>query len=181
MKALRVLNNELVEVFWPDDNEIEYVPIAEFRAKHPKEYQKVQTKNKSTASQFLHLQDKINKQIDKYGEANEADCNKLEAIADSLDETESDKVINAIKVRSTLLREGFKQISICDLTDYIEAYKNINFLDISWEEEAKVIVDFCKEHNLYLYEKPREDYFEFEGITHAIDNKYNGVVLSNLS
>lgn len=185
MKALRVLNNELVEVFWADDNELEYVPVQEFSVKYPEQYQKVQTKHQSKhqskASQFLALQEKINKQIDQYGEANEAECNELSMIADSLDAIESDKLIKAIKVRSLLLRSGFKQISICDLSDYIEVCKDINLLDLSWEEEAKVIVDFCKEHNLYLYEKPKEDYFEWEGISHAIENGYNGVVLSNLS
>jgi hypothetical protein len=35
MKVLNVLNNELVEVLWIDDNEIELIPIDEFRIKYP--------------------------------------------------------------------------------------------------------------------------------------------------
>lgn len=30
MKIIGVLNNELVEVLWIDDSEIEYIPIQEF-------------------------------------------------------------------------------------------------------------------------------------------------------
>ncbi len=35
MKVLNVLNGELVEVMWIDDNEIEYIPINEFKLKYP--------------------------------------------------------------------------------------------------------------------------------------------------
>jgi hypothetical protein len=35
MKVLSVWNNELVEVMWIDDNEIEYIPIDEFRLRYP--------------------------------------------------------------------------------------------------------------------------------------------------
>ncbi len=35
MKVLNVLNNELVEVMWIDDNEIEYIPIDEFKLRYP--------------------------------------------------------------------------------------------------------------------------------------------------
>ena len=35
MKVLGVWNNELVEVMWIDDNEIEYIPIDEFRLRYP--------------------------------------------------------------------------------------------------------------------------------------------------
>jgi hypothetical protein len=35
MKVLGVLNNELVEVLWLDDNEIELIPIEEFKLKYP--------------------------------------------------------------------------------------------------------------------------------------------------
>lgn len=34
MKILKV-TKEFVEVMWPDDNEIEMIPIAEFKAKYP--------------------------------------------------------------------------------------------------------------------------------------------------
>ena len=35
MKVLGVLNNELVEVLWIDDNEISYIPIDEFIKENP--------------------------------------------------------------------------------------------------------------------------------------------------
>jgi len=35
MRVLSVWNNELVEVMWVDDNEIEYIPIDEFRLRYP--------------------------------------------------------------------------------------------------------------------------------------------------
>jgi len=35
MKVLGVWNNELVEVMWIDDNEIEYIPIDEFKLRYP--------------------------------------------------------------------------------------------------------------------------------------------------
>ena len=38
MKILNILDvpgNELVEVLWIDDNEIEFIPIEEFKTKYP--------------------------------------------------------------------------------------------------------------------------------------------------
>ena len=35
MRVLNVLNDELVEVMWIDDNEIEYIPIDEFKLRYP--------------------------------------------------------------------------------------------------------------------------------------------------
>lgn len=74
--------------------------------------------------------------------------------------------------------------SICDIWDYFEVRHGLDIdsrISMSWEEECKLIMDFCEKHNLYLYEKPREDFDKNEAIRYAEDNGYRGVVLSDLS
>jgi len=41
--------------------------------------------------------------------------------------------------------------------------------------------EFCNNFGLYLYEKPREDFFEWEGVEEAQKAGKMGVILSDLS
>jgi len=51
---------------------------------------------------------------------------------------------------------------------------------LSIGEETKILLDYCKENNLYLYERYSDNYCESEGYTHAVDWEYDGVIYSNL-
>ena len=77
--------------------------------------------------------------------------------------------------------QDFVTFSICDIWDYFEVFRGVSYIDMTWEQESKLIIDFCQEHNLYLYENPKESFFEYEGISYAKENGFSGVVLSNLS
>ena len=52
---------------------------------------------------------------------------------------------------------------------------------LSYGEETKIILEYCNKNNFYLYEKPKEDYFPYEGFKYALDNGFDGVIYSNLS
>jgi hypothetical protein len=52
-------------------------------------------------------------------------------------------------------------------------------MDYAWETEK--LKEFSQNFDLYLYEKPREDFFEWEGVEEAEEAGRKGVILSNLS
>lgn len=88
-----------------------------------------------------------------------------------------------MKVIETLEEGGFHILNICDVMDWIYSTfrPNGQRWDMSWEEECKYIRQFCDNFQLYLYEKPNEEYWEWEGIEEARIGGYRGVILSNLS
>jgi len=77
----------------------------------------------------------------------------------------------------------FIGINICNLMDYIyETHApGKQFWEMLYEWECQMVKEFCDRNNLYLYEKPKEHYSEYEGMMFAMENKFAGVVLSNLS
>lgn len=77
--------------------------------------------------------------------------------------------------------QEFAVFSICDIWDYYEVFQGKKSYDFTWEEECKLIIDFCETYQLYLYEKPRESFFQYEGIYYAKEHGYKGVILSDLS
>lgn len=87
------------------------------------------------------------------------------------------------RVIQALEKEEFHILNICDVMDWI--YSTFRpegqRWDMSWEEECKYINEFSKNFELYLYEKPREAFFEWEGIEEARKGGYRGVILSDLS
>jgi hypothetical protein len=75
---------------------------------------------------------------------------------------------------------NIKEISICDVMDVIFP----NFEDqirLTWEDECKVVLDFCEKNNYMLYERVREQFFKWEGYELAVKGGYSGVVYSDLS
>ena len=51
----------------------------------------------------------------------------------------------------------------------------------TWEWECEKVKEFCENFNLYLYEKPRESFFKWEGVEEAYKKNKRGVILSDLS
>jgi hypothetical protein len=52
---------------------------------------------------------------------------------------------------------------------------------ISYDDQCDAVEKYAKERNLYLYERPNEVYYEWEGIEEATKGGYSGVIFSNLS
>jgi hypothetical protein len=88
-----------------------------------------------------------------------------------------------VRVIEQLEKEEFHILNICDVMDWIYSTfrPNGQRWDMSWEEESKYLKQFCDNFQLYLYEKPNEEFFEWEGAEEARLGGYRGVILSNLS
>lgn len=88
-----------------------------------------------------------------------------------------------VRVIEELEKEEFHILNICDVMDWIYSTfrPEAQRWDMSWEEESKYVRQFCENFQLYLYEKPNEEYEEWEGIEEARIGGYRGVILSNLS
>jgi hypothetical protein len=54
-------------------------------------------------------------------------------------------------------------------------------LKMSFEEESKLIRDWCEENNFHYYAAPKENFFKWKGIQEAEQLGKVGVVLENLS
>jgi hypothetical protein len=52
---------------------------------------------------------------------------------------------------------------------------------MSYEWETQKLLGFCRNFNVYLYEKPRESFFKWEGIEEAEKGGFRGVLFSDLS
>jgi hypothetical protein len=79
------------------------------------------------------------------------------------------------------LENGFSVLNICDVWDWFKITLDVDIMELDWNGECNHILKFCENFKLYLYEQPRENFFEWEGIEKAKSMGYKGVVLSNLS
>jgi len=91
------------------------------------------------------------------------------------------KVSQFMRNHVSVKEQEFALFSICDIWDYYEVFQGKQLIDFTWEEESKLIIDFCETYRLYLYEKPREFFDRYEAISYAKEHAYKGVILSVLS
>jgi len=75
----------------------------------------------------------------------------------------------------------FQIYNICNVMDWIYTTFNTTWAETSYEWECEKLKEFCNNFGLYLYEKPREDFFEWEGVEEAQKAGKMGVILSDLS
>lgn len=75
---------------------------------------------------------------------------------------------------------AIETIGICTLFDNL-GYTTEQLLKMSYDDECKIVMDWCKENNFHYYGRPREDYFKHEGVKEAIHSGKVGVVLEDLS
>lgn len=71
-----------------------------------------------------------------------------------------------------------KEFSICEIIDEIRKGDNTPLL---WEDENRIILEFCKNHNYFLYERPRDEFFKWEGYELAVNAGCDGIIYSDLS
>lgn len=81
------------------------------------------------------------------------------------------------------LENDFPMLNICDVMDWIYSTfaPGKESWEMSYEWETQKLKEFCRNFNVYLYEKPKEDFFEWEGIEKAKGMGFKGVILSSLS
>jgi len=75
----------------------------------------------------------------------------------------------------------FERYNICDVMDWIYVTFNKEAFSQTWEWECVKVKEFCENFNLYLYERPRGDFFPHEGAIEAMAKLKKGVILSDLS
>ena len=85
------------------------------------------------------------------------------------------------RVITQLGEEEFPILNICDVMDWIYVTFGKEAWSMSWEWECKKVKEFCDNFGVYLYEKPRDSFFKWEGIEEAEKGGYKGVILSDLS
>jgi len=116
------------------------------------------------------------------------DC---EVLGDRIDEVEelikeSNTMDIMLEGRNRVIAElenEFPILNICDVSDWIISTfapgKQSWEMDYKWETQK--LKEFCANFQVYLYEKPRESFYEWEGIEEAQKGGYKGVILSDLS
>lgn len=85
------------------------------------------------------------------------------------------------KVIDQINTGDFEIYNICNVMDWIYTTFNTTWADTSYEWECEKLKEFCNNFGLYLYERPREDFFEWEGVEAAQKAGKRGVILSDLS
>jgi hypothetical protein len=79
------------------------------------------------------------------------------------------------------LEKPFPILNICDVMDWIYVTFDKEMWSQTWEWECEKVKQFCENFNVYLYEKPRQSFFEWEGIEEAEKGGFKGVIFSDLS
>jgi hypothetical protein len=73
-----------------------------------------------------------------------------------------------------------KELNINDVLQ--EIFGDDYFINpLSMGEETKILLNYCKDHNYYLYERTREEFMSYEGYKMALEGGFNGVIYSCLS
>jgi hypothetical protein len=116
------------------------------------------------------------------------DC---EVLGDHIEEME--KLIKESNIMDTMLdgrsrtitelEMDFPMLNICDVMDWIYSTfaPGKESWEMSYEWETQKLMEFCRNFNVYLYEKPRESFFKWEGIEEAEKGGFTGVIFSDLS
>lgn len=72
-----------------------------------------------------------------------------------------------------------KVVNICDLLDIL--FGEDWTKHPSYEEQSKVIVQWCRDSGAHLYSRPKEDFFIHEAIEEARNQSKSVVVVEDLS
>jgi len=116
------------------------------------------------------------------------DC---EVLGDRIDEVEelikeSNTMDIMLEGRNRVIAElenEFAVLNICDVSDWIMSTfaPGKQCWEVEYKWETQKLKEFCANFQVYLYEKPRESFYEWEGIEEAQKGGYKGVILSDLS
>ena len=94
-----------------------------------------------------------------------------------------DMMLNGRNRTIAELEKDFPMLNICDVMDWVYSTfaPGKEIWEMSYEWETQKVMEFCRNFNVYLYEKPRESFFKWEGIEEAEKGGFRGVLFSDLS
>jgi hypothetical protein len=79
------------------------------------------------------------------------------------------------------LEKPFPILNICDVMDWIYFTFKQQPHSQSYEWETQKVKEFSQNFGVFLYEKPRSEFFPQVGVLEAEERGYRGVILSDLS
>jgi hypothetical protein len=79
------------------------------------------------------------------------------------------------------LATNFAVLNICDVMEVIQTEDGRPHWETTYEWRMGKVAEFCAQHHLDLYERPRSEFYTWEGIQQADEAGYDGVILSDLS
>tara|TARA_Y100000361_G_scaffold89293_1_gene79376 strand:- start:301 stop:528 length:228 start_codon:yes stop_codon:yes gene_type:complete len=74
-----------------------------------------------------------------------------------------------------------KELGICTLLREVLGLSDDDLLMMDWNEESKLVLDWAKKHNYYVYSEPKDSFFKWEAIKLAEEGGFDGVILESLS
>ena len=76
------------------------------------------------------------------------------------------------------------EIKVLDILELLEGVMGLSldeWMSMTWEEEMKLVIGWCKENGYHYYGRPGHQFRRLEGIREAEELGAVGVVLENLS
>ena len=74
-----------------------------------------------------------------------------------------------------------KELGISTLLREVLGLSDDKLLMMDWNEESKLVLDWAKKHNYYVYSEPKDSFFKWEAIKLAEEGGFDGVILESLS
>ena len=78
-------------------------------------------------------------------------------------------------------KKEIKVLGICELLENVLGLDRDYWMHLTWDVECKLVNDWAKKNNYYVYSECKEDFFEWEAIDLAEKGGFDGVVMENLS
>ena len=74
-----------------------------------------------------------------------------------------------------------KELGISTLLREVLGLSDDKLLMMDWNEESKLVLDWAKKHNYYVYSEPKDSFFKWEAIKLAEEGGFDGVILESLN
>lgn len=74
-----------------------------------------------------------------------------------------------------------KELGIVELLNDVLKVSHEDQMMMSWDEETDLVLSWANENDYYVYSRPKDEFFRWEGIELAEAGGYKGVIFENLS
>ena len=74
-----------------------------------------------------------------------------------------------------------KEIGIVELFENVLKIPFEELLNMNYEQECKLVIDWAEENDYYVYSRGHDEFFKFEGFELAEKGGYKGVIFEDLS
>lgn len=79
------------------------------------------------------------------------------------------------------MKNEIKTIGIITLLYDILGFTSDELMMMSYQDETAYVSSWCRANNYHYYGRPKDEFFEWEGVKEAEEKGCLGVVLENLS